>query len=220
MRFWFALWILVVSFPVSGIHAQQARGTLIVNVQSQSQAVALAEVVLELPAGPVTVTIESPGFLSQAIMATISVDSRTRIDVELQIETLRHVLQPPHLRALPPSRRRDREAVGRHGRLRTHSVYRRNRSRGFIRSGPTGRPRGRTGMERFGGHRMGQFAIRTERDDIRLVDQESGENLGNTRQTRYEPLVRPQRHFDGRWTLDAWSPLERRAINGGIRVGF
>ena len=27
-------------------------------------------------------------------------------------------------------------------------------------------------------------------------------------------------NFDGRWTVDAWSPLEGRVINGGIRFGF
>jgi iron complex outermembrane receptor protein len=48
----------------------------------------------------------------------------------------------------------------------------------------------------------------------------NGENLTNTRQTRYDPLVRPQRHVDGRWTVDAWAPLEGRTINGGIRLAF
>jgi outer membrane receptor for ferrienterochelin and colicins len=46
------------------------------------------------------------------------------------------------------------------------------------------------------------------------------ENLGNTRQTRYDKLVRPQRHTDGRWTVDAWAPLEGRTVNGGLRIGF
>ena len=30
------------------------------------------------------------------------------------------------------------------------------------------------------------------------------------RQTRFSPLVRPSRHFDGRWTVDAWAPIEGR----------
>jgi outer membrane receptor for ferrienterochelin and colicins len=25
---------------------------------------------------------------------------------------------------------------------------------------------------------------------------------------------------DGRWTVDAWAPLEGRVINGGLRVSF
>ena len=48
----------------------------------------------------------------------------------------------------------------------------------------------------------------------------NAENLGNIRQTRYEPLVRPARAPDGRWTVDAWAPLDGRVINGGLRVTF
>jgi outer membrane receptor for ferrienterochelin and colicins len=48
----------------------------------------------------------------------------------------------------------------------------------------------------------------------------NGENLTNTRQTRYDKLVRPQRHSDGRWTVDAWAPLEGRTVNGGVRISF
>jgi iron complex outermembrane receptor protein len=46
------------------------------------------------------------------------------------------------------------------------------------------------------------------------------ENLGGVRQTRWDPLVRPTRAPDGRWTVDAWAPLEGRNINGGVRVRF
>ena len=46
------------------------------------------------------------------------------------------------------------------------------------------------------------------------------ENLTNVRQTRWDPLLRPSRAIDGRWTVDAWSPLDGRAINGGVRVIF
>jgi len=48
----------------------------------------------------------------------------------------------------------------------------------------------------------------------------NAENLSNTRQTRYDPLVRPARGPDGRWTVDAWAPLEGRVINGGVRFSF
>lgn len=48
----------------------------------------------------------------------------------------------------------------------------------------------------------------------------NGENLTNTRQTRWDPLVRPSRAPDGRWTVDAWAPLDGRTVNGGIRVQF
>jgi iron complex outermembrane receptor protein len=48
----------------------------------------------------------------------------------------------------------------------------------------------------------------------------NAENLGDVRQTRYDPLVRPERNAEGRWTVDAWAPLDGRVINGGIRVFF
>jgi iron complex outermembrane receptor protein len=46
------------------------------------------------------------------------------------------------------------------------------------------------------------------------------ENLTNVRQTRWNPLLRPNRGADGRWTVDAWAPLDGRVLNGGIRVKF
>ncbi len=48
----------------------------------------------------------------------------------------------------------------------------------------------------------------------------NGENLTGVRQTRWSPLVRPERAQDGRWTVDAWAPLEGRNVNGGVRVRF
>jgi outer membrane receptor for ferrienterochelin and colicins len=48
----------------------------------------------------------------------------------------------------------------------------------------------------------------------------NGENLAGVRQTRWDPLLRPSRAVDGRWTVDAWAPLEGRNINGGLRVRF
>jgi outer membrane receptor for ferrienterochelin and colicins len=48
----------------------------------------------------------------------------------------------------------------------------------------------------------------------------NGENLTGVRQSRWQPLVRPDRAPDGRWTVDAWAPLEGRNVNGGLRVRF
>ena len=48
----------------------------------------------------------------------------------------------------------------------------------------------------------------------------NGENLTSVRQTRWQSLIRPDRAPDGRWTVDAWAPLEGRNVNGGIRVRF
>jgi iron complex outermembrane receptor protein len=46
------------------------------------------------------------------------------------------------------------------------------------------------------------------------------ENLADVRQTRWDPLLRPDRGVDGRWTVDAWAPLDGRVLNGGIRLKF
>ena len=46
------------------------------------------------------------------------------------------------------------------------------------------------------------------------------ENLTDVRQHRWDPVLRPDRAPDGRWTVDAWAPLDGRVINGGVRVQF
>ena len=46
------------------------------------------------------------------------------------------------------------------------------------------------------------------------------ENLGNVRQGRWDPTLLPSRAVDGRWTVDAWAPLDGRVINGGVRFMF
>ena len=46
------------------------------------------------------------------------------------------------------------------------------------------------------------------------------ENVTNVRQTRWDPLLLPSRESDGRWTVDAWAPLDGRVINGGARFTF
>jgi outer membrane receptor for ferrienterochelin and colicins len=46
------------------------------------------------------------------------------------------------------------------------------------------------------------------------------ENLADVRQTKDDPLIRPVRLPDGRWTVDAWAPLDGRTWNGGVRVAF
>lgn len=48
----------------------------------------------------------------------------------------------------------------------------------------------------------------------------NAENLTDVRQTRWDPLVRPTRGVDGRWTVDAWAPLDGRVFNGGLRLSF
>jgi iron complex outermembrane receptor protein len=48
----------------------------------------------------------------------------------------------------------------------------------------------------------------------------NGENLTGVRQTDWDPLLRPSRGVDGRWTVDAWAPLDGRVVNGGVRFSF
>jgi outer membrane receptor for ferrienterochelin and colicins len=62
------------------------------------------------------------------------------------------------------------------------------------------------------------LGLLAERQVGRLRFFVNGENLTGVRQTRWSPIVRPTRAPDGRWTVDAWAPLEGRSINGGIRL--
>lgn len=48
----------------------------------------------------------------------------------------------------------------------------------------------------------------------------NSENLLDIRQSKYDPLLRPQRAPDGRWTVDAWAPLEDFVLNAGVRLRF
>jgi outer membrane receptor for ferrienterochelin and colicins len=48
----------------------------------------------------------------------------------------------------------------------------------------------------------------------------NAENLANVKQSDWDPLLRPTRAVDGRWTVDAWAPLDGRNVNGGVRIGF
>ena len=48
----------------------------------------------------------------------------------------------------------------------------------------------------------------------------NGENFTGVRQTRWDPPLLPTRAVDGRWTVDAWAPLEGRNVNGGFRIRF
>ena len=61
----------------------------------------------------------------------------------------------------------------------------------------------------FGEQRFGRFRVFIHAD-----------NLTDVRQTDWDPIVRPTRDVDGRWTVDAWAPLKGRVINGGLRILF
>jgi iron complex outermembrane receptor protein len=48
----------------------------------------------------------------------------------------------------------------------------------------------------------------------------NADNVTDVRQTKWDPIGRPTQDVDGRWTVDAWAPLEGRIINAGIRIAF
>lgn len=48
----------------------------------------------------------------------------------------------------------------------------------------------------------------------------NAENLLDARQTRWDALLLPARAPEGRWTTDAWAPLEGRTFNAGVRLEF
>jgi iron complex outermembrane receptor protein len=48
----------------------------------------------------------------------------------------------------------------------------------------------------------------------------NAENILGVRQTRYDPLLRPQRSPSGQWTVDVWAPTEGFVLNAGLRLRF
>lgn len=62
----------------------------------------------------------------------------------------------------------------------------------------------------------GLFMHRIGRSQLYL----NAENLGDVRQTKSERLLLRWRAPDGRWSTDAWAPLEGRTINAGVRFRF
>ena len=64
------------------------------------------------------------------------------------------------------------------------------------------------------------FGFLAEKKFGRFKAYVNAEDLGNVRQTKYDPLLRPTRGPDGRWATDAWAPLDGRVFNGGVRATF
>jgi len=93
---------------------------------------------------------------------------------------------------------------------------------------------GRVGIEWYftGAQRLDENPYRTQSEPYMVVGLlaekvfgrvrvfVNGENLTGVRQTRWDPLLRQARATDGRWTVDAWAPLEGRNVNGGLRMRF
>jgi outer membrane receptor for ferrienterochelin and colicins len=64
------------------------------------------------------------------------------------------------------------------------------------------------------------FGILVERKFGPLRVFVNAEDIGDFRQTKHEPLALPVPLPDGRRSVDAWAPIDGRAINGGIRFAF
>jgi outer membrane receptor for ferrienterochelin and colicins len=79
---------------------------------------------------------------------------------------------------------------------------------------------GRVGLECYltGRQRLEDNPYRSESAAYVLFV--NAENLGNVRQTDWDPLLRRSRAADGRWNVDSWAPLDGRVINIGVRVAF
>jgi len=61
------------------------------------------------------------------------------------------------------------------------------------------------------------FGVSIQREVGPLTAFLNFENLTDRRMTRFQPLLLPQQASDGRWTVDAWGPLDGREINLGVR---
>ena len=48
----------------------------------------------------------------------------------------------------------------------------------------------------------------------------NAENILDVRQTKHDPLIRPNRAPDGRWTVDVWAPTDGFVMNAGVRLRF
>jgi len=59
---------------------------------------------------------------------------------------------------------------------------------------------------------LGEVRIGAERVFVTL------ENLGNVRQTHWDPFLLPSTDVYGRWTTDEWAPLEGRTLSVGARL--
>ncbi|UZK67933.1 TonB-dependent receptor plug domain-containing protein [Sphingomonas sp. M1-B02] len=46
----------------------------------------------------------------------------------------------------------------------------------------------------------------------------NAENILGVRQTRHDPLLRPQRAPSGQWAVDVWAPTEGFILNAGVRL--
>lgn len=123
-------------------------------------------------------------------------------------------------REKPGSRRQDVELTPRHTAGLVGTWERENVARIGLEAYYTGTQRLDDNPYRTQSKSYVLFGFLVEKRFGRFKAYLNAEDLGNVRQTKYDPLLRPTRGPDGRWTTDAWAPLDGRVFNGGIRANF
>jgi outer membrane receptor for ferrienterochelin and colicins len=123
-------------------------------------------------------------------------------------------------REKPYSVRQDVELTPRHSAGLVGTWERENNARIGVEAYYTGTQRLDDNPYRTNSEPYVLFGFLVEKHFGRYKAYLNAENLGNVRQTKYDPLLRPTRGLDGRWTTDAWAPLDGRVFNGGVRMSF
>ncbi|WP_213803236.1 TonB-dependent receptor [Granulicella sp. dw_53] len=125
-----------------------------------------------------------------------------------------------HAREKPGTVRQDVELTPRHSAGLVGTWERENAARIGVEAYYTGTQRLDDNPYRTQSEQYVLFGFLVEKRFGRFKAYVNAENLGNVRQTKYDPLLRPTRGPDGRWTTDAWAPLDGRVFNGGVRASF
>jgi iron complex outermembrane receptor protein len=209
-----------------------ARLTVIDPLEAERGRSASVDVTRE--AGPLTVTVtffrydvDHPAVVDRA---TYTLSTLSEATVNQGVETVATVRRAPFSVTGTYTYVRSREGVGTH---RGDIPLTPRHSAGFVGMWES-ETRGRAGIEAYftGAQRLEDNPYRSTSLAYvlfgGLVEMRFGrvrlfanvENLGGVRQTRWDPLIRPSQATDGRWTVDAWAPLDGRVFNGGVRIGF
>ena len=115
---------------------------------------------------------------------------------------------------------RDVALTPRHSAGLTAAVAAEGRGRIALHASFTGEQRLDANPYRLRSEPFGMVSVLGERPFGRWRLFVAAENLTDVRQTNWDPIARPSRDVDGRWTVDAWAPLRGRTFNAGIRVTF
>jgi hypothetical protein len=233
----------VVILALAALFQQQPRA-LIDIVVSDSGPVARAQIVVngatsetsqdgrvmpQLAPGEVQITVVKEGFnpVTVTAVAVLGQPQVVQIALERGVATLR---RPPFSVTGTYTYVHSREGVGadrgevpltpRHSAGLVAMWEKEDRGRIGVEAYFTGRQRLEDNPFRAQSAAYVLFGGLVERRFGRIRVFVNAEDLGDVRQTRFDPLVRPTQAVDGRWTVDGWAPLDGRVINGGVRIAF